>query len=193
MDCSPPGSSVRGILQPRILEWVTISFSRGSSQTRDQTRVSCISGKCFILWDTREAPEFNSDDHYIYYCGQESLRINGVAIMVNKSLKCSTLMQSQKLILSRKAIFKIAFWFHMYDVCALVPKLCPTLGHFMIVARQAPIPMEFSRQEYWSGLPFPSPGDLPKPGIFPNQGSNPGLLHFRQMLYPLSHQGSPWI
>ena len=34
--------------------------------------------------------EFNSDDHYIYYCGQESLRRNAVAIMVNKSLKCST-------------------------------------------------------------------------------------------------------
>ena len=40
--------------------------------------------------------ECNSDDHYIYYCGQESLRRNGVAIMVNKSLKCSTCMQSQK-------------------------------------------------------------------------------------------------
>ena len=40
--------------------------------------------------------EFNSDDHYFYYCGQESLRRNGVAIMVNKSLKCSTWMQSQK-------------------------------------------------------------------------------------------------
>ena len=41
--------------------------------------------------------EFNSDDHYIYYCGQESLRRNGVAIMVSKkSLKCSTWMQSQK-------------------------------------------------------------------------------------------------
>ena len=40
--------------------------------------------------------EFNSDDHYIFYCGQESLRRNGVAIMVNKSLKCSTWMQSQK-------------------------------------------------------------------------------------------------
>ena len=39
--------------------------------------------------------EFNSDDHYIYYCGQESLRRNGVAIMVNKSLKGSTWMQSQ--------------------------------------------------------------------------------------------------
>ena len=40
--------------------------------------------------------EFNSDDHYIYYCGQESLRKNGVAIIVNKNLKCSTWMQSQK-------------------------------------------------------------------------------------------------
>ena len=40
--------------------------------------------------------EFNSDDHYIYYYGQESLRRNGVAIIVNKSAKCSTWMQSQK-------------------------------------------------------------------------------------------------
>ena len=39
---------------------------------------------------------FNSDDHYIYYCGQESLRRNGVALTVNKSLKCSTWVQSQK-------------------------------------------------------------------------------------------------
>ena len=40
--------------------------------------------------------EFNSDDHYIYYCGQESLRRNGVAIIVNRSLKCSTWKQSRK-------------------------------------------------------------------------------------------------
>ena len=40
--------------------------------------------------------EFNSDDHYIYYCGQESLRRNEVAIIVNKSMKCSTWMQPQK-------------------------------------------------------------------------------------------------
>ena len=40
--------------------------------------------------------ELNSNDHYIYYCGQESLRRNGVAIIVNKSPKCSTWMQSQK-------------------------------------------------------------------------------------------------
>ena len=40
--------------------------------------------------------EFNSNDHYIYYCGQESFRRNGVALMVNKSPKCSTRIQSQK-------------------------------------------------------------------------------------------------
>ena len=40
--------------------------------------------------------EFNSDDHYIYYCGQESLRRNGVAIIVNKTPKCGTWVQSQK-------------------------------------------------------------------------------------------------
>ena len=57
VDCSPPGSPVHGILQARILEWVAISFSRGSSQPRDQTRVSCIAGRCFILWATSEAPK----------------------------------------------------------------------------------------------------------------------------------------
>ena len=40
--------------------------------------------------------EFNSDDHFIYYCGQESLRRNGVTLIINKSLKCSTWMQPQK-------------------------------------------------------------------------------------------------
>ena len=44
MDCSPPSSSGYGILRARILEWVAISFSRGSSQPRDQTWVSCICG-----------------------------------------------------------------------------------------------------------------------------------------------------
>ena len=54
MDCSPPGSSVHGIVQARV-EWVAISFSRGSSQPRDQSRVSCIIGGCFTVRATREA------------------------------------------------------------------------------------------------------------------------------------------
>ena len=45
MDCSPPGSSVHGILQVRTLEWVAMLSSRGSSQPRDRTRVSCIGGQ----------------------------------------------------------------------------------------------------------------------------------------------------
>ena len=55
VDCSPPGSSVHGSLQARILEWIAISFSRGSTQPRDRTRVSCIAGRRFIFWATREA------------------------------------------------------------------------------------------------------------------------------------------
>ena len=49
----------------------------------------------------------------------------------------------------------------------LVAKSCLTLVTLWTVACQAPLPMGFSRQEYWSGLPFPSPGDLPDPGIEP--------------------------
>ena len=51
--------------------------------------------------------------------------------------------------------------------------------HGLYVAHQAPLSMAFSRQEYWSGLPFPSQGDRPDPGI-------PGLLHWRQILYHLA-------
>ena len=53
MDCSPPGSSVHGILQARILEWVAIPSSRGSSWPRDQTQVSCNAGRFFTVWATR--------------------------------------------------------------------------------------------------------------------------------------------
>ena len=55
MDYRPPGSSVHGILQARILEWVAISLSRGSSWLGDQTWVSCIAGSFFTVWATREA------------------------------------------------------------------------------------------------------------------------------------------
>ena len=54
-DCSPPGSSVHGILHARIPEWVAMPSSRGSSQPRDQTQVSCIVGGFFISWATMEA------------------------------------------------------------------------------------------------------------------------------------------
>ena len=54
MDCSLPGSSVRGIFQAIALEWIAISFSRGSSQSRDRTQVSRIVGRRFTIWATGE-------------------------------------------------------------------------------------------------------------------------------------------
>ena len=55
MDCSLPGSSVHGFLQARILKWVAMASSRGSSWPRDQTQVSCIAGRFLTGWATREA------------------------------------------------------------------------------------------------------------------------------------------
>ena len=64
MDCSPPGSSVHGILQARILEWVAIPFSRGPSQPRDQIQVSCIAGRLFTIWATGK-PAFLSTWYFL--------------------------------------------------------------------------------------------------------------------------------
>ena len=55
--CNPMDYTVHGILQARILEWVADTFSRGSSQPRDWTQVSCIAGRFFTSWATREAQE----------------------------------------------------------------------------------------------------------------------------------------
>ena len=65
-----------------------------------------------------------------------------------------------------------------------VAQSCLTLCDPMDCSCQAPLPMGFSRQEYWSELPSPSPGALPNPGI------SLGLLHCRQTPYCLNHQGS---
>ena len=57
MDHTSPGPFVHGILQARMLKWATISFSRGSSQSRDRTCISCTAGGFFTIWATREALE----------------------------------------------------------------------------------------------------------------------------------------
>ena len=62
MDYSPLGSSVHGILQAGILEWVAVPSSRGSSPPRDRTQVSCIAGRFFTIWATRE-----THIQYVYF------------------------------------------------------------------------------------------------------------------------------
>ena len=95
-----------------------------------------------------------------------------------------------------KQIFTRACFIHCLSttmkVKVLVAQSCLTLfdpmgrgPHGQSVARQAPLSLGFSRQDYWSGLPYPSPW------IFPTQGLNPGLLHCKWILHCLSHQGSP--
>ena len=108
VDCNLPGSSIHGIFQATILEWVAIFFSRGSSQPRDQTQVSCIKGEFFTIWATKEV----------------------------KSLSCVWLFLTP--------------WTVTYQAL-------PSMG--------------FSRQEYWSGLSFPSPGDLPNSEIEPRSST----------------------
>ena len=103
-DCSPPGSSVHGYFQARILEWVAISFSR------DLPHLGIEPG----------SPALQAD-----------------------ALPSELLGKPQK--------------FVQFSFCIKVAQLCPTLCDLM----------EFSRPEYWSGQPFPSPGHLPHPGIEP--------------------------
>ena len=92
MDCSLPGSSVHGIFQAKELEWVAISFFRGSSWCRDQTQVSCIAGRCFTVWATREAPK-GEQQIIQFYCSHRWLNIVGI-VFTNKKLtnyrKCLT-------------------------------------------------------------------------------------------------------
>ena len=89
MDCSLPRSSVHGIFQARVLEWVAISFSRGSSQPRDWTWVSCTAGRRFTTWATMEAPkkaEHWRIDAFELWCWRRLLRVPWTARRSSKSI-----------------------------------------------------------------------------------------------------------
>ena len=68
MNCSLPGSSGHGIFQARVLEWVAISFFRGSFRPRNWTQVSCIAGRRFNIWPTRETPKLGKEYVKAIYC-----------------------------------------------------------------------------------------------------------------------------
>ena len=83
VDCSPPGS-IHGILQARILEWVAISFSRGSSRPRDRTLVFSIAGRCFNLWATRCLIDWWEDRSFVPYLSLTQLLIKNRAVYITK-------------------------------------------------------------------------------------------------------------
>ena len=97
MDVTGEGNKVRCCKEQYCIgTWNVMSMNQGKLEVvkQEMARVNIdiieIELKCTGMG------EFNSDDHYTYYCGQESLRRNEVAIVANKSPKCSTWMQSQK-------------------------------------------------------------------------------------------------
>ena len=98
MDVTDDGSKVRCCKEQYcIATWNVRSMNQGKLEVVKQETAKVnieILGVSELKWT--EMGEFNSDGHYIYCCGQESLRRNGVALIVNKSLKCSTWRQSQK-------------------------------------------------------------------------------------------------
>ena len=98
MDVTGDGSKVYCCKEQYCIgSWNVRSMNQGKLKVvkQEMARVNVhILGISELKWTGMG--ECNSDDHYIYYCRQESLRRNEVAIMVNKSLKCSTWMQSQK-------------------------------------------------------------------------------------------------
>ena len=149
---SPPSSSVRGILQARILVWAAISYSRGSFQPRDQTHISCIAGGCFTVWATREALS------------------SVAAAAAAKSLQsCPTLCDPidgspsgspipgilQARTLEWVAISFSNAWNWKVKVKSLI-RVWPSATPWT-AAYQATPSMGLSRQEYWSGVPMPSP------------------------------------
>ena len=113
MNCSPPGSSVHGIFQAIVLEWIAISFSRGSSRPRDRTRVSCIVDRCFTVWATREVILYgcnsqhpqnndnsNTKDHWSQIIITNMVKMKQLEILW-KLPKCDTETQSEQILLEK--------------------------------------------------------------------------------------------
>ena len=160
LDYSLPSSSVHGIIQARILEWVAISSTRGSSQHRDHRTPgscdSCIGRRMLYHWATQEAND-------------RGMCCNSAAATAKSIHSCPTLCDPidgspsgstvpgilQARILEWVAISVSNEWKWKVKV--------KSLSHVRLLATpwtaayQAPPSMGFSRQEYWSGLPLPSP------------------------------------
>ena len=141
MDCSPPGSPVPGILQGRILEWVAISFSDYITVNLYHT-VTCYSAKGWQPCTGRAV-------------------CHGCCVCMG--VGSSTRTEAGRCTAQRKIkVHRLNFKYIILCVnhSVVSDSAIPWTG-----ACQVPLSIEFSRQEYPRGLPFPSPGGLPDPGI----------------------------
>ena len=166
MACSLSGFLVHGIFQVRILEWVTISFSRRSSGPRDWTHVSSIVGRRFTVWATREVSLVQS--------------LNWVCcVIISSGIKEKNVLRLRNV--EKKSLFFPPPWEFQTPISSFRapdPSLLRGPGLLIRLLRNWLCHCHALLQ-----------------GIFPTKGLNPGLLHCKQILYHLSNQGSPrsWL
>ena len=161
-DCSPPGSSVHGSLQTRILEWVAMSSSKGwifPTQGSNPHLLHCRQ----ILLPTEPPRESNININLCFFLSY--LLVMAALTHEEKSGSCMECMRRLQAIYQGKGkekTWKVQKGHKVKSLSRVRLFATP-----WTVAYHAPPSMGFSRQEYWSGLPFPSPRDLPDPGIEP--------------------------
>ena len=158
MDCSPPGSSVHGISQAGILEWLTISFSRGSSWPRDWIYISCIGRKSLPL-------SYLGSLKYRIATFKTILLLLLLSCFKSCPILCDPIDSSPPgSSVPRILQARIPEWVAISFSNAWKWKVkVKSLSHAQLfetpwtAAHQAPLSMGFSRQEDWSGVPLPSP------------------------------------
>ena len=140
MLCSSPGSSVHGVFQARILEWVAISFPRASSWPRILTQVYFIGGRFFTDWATKEGLEI-------------------LVVDISRSIYLNE-RPFGWLSVPKPDSMELPIGLCWGCVCMHAESLqsCPTLWDPMHCCHQPPLSMRFSREEYCSGLPCSPPG-----------------------------------
>ena len=121
MDCSPPGTSVHGILQARILEWIAIPFFRGCPQPRDRTQVSCIASEFFTSWDIREALYFDALYKFQLFGG---FSIFHFLLLYITTFSClESLSDNSKICFNNGSVFTICIYFLLLTFNLLVLSL----------------------------------------------------------------------
>ena len=148
IDGSPPGSPVPGILQARTLEWVAISFIAWKWKVKVKllSRVQLFTTPWTVAYQAPPSMGFSRQEYW------SGVPLPSLYILLDNPILC--------------------IWKHVcvcVCACETVTKSCLTLCDPMDC--QISLSLEFSRQEYWKGLPFPSPGDLPDPGIEPKSST----------------------
>ena len=175
MDYSPPGSSVHGILQARILEWVGIFFSTDQVSpavnppiTLQHLLIFKFHRRC-----SKKSENYHMTQQFYFRIWKRDSNVHVQRSIIHKT-KCDTQTMGYYSALRKKANSDTCYstdetWGHHanWNSESVSHSFLSHSVNPWMVARQASGSMELSRQEPWSGLPFPPPGNLPGPGIEP--------------------------